>query len=128
MSRSPRTPQFAGSRLIGSTVAFLLLCGAALLGGVQKPKIANPGPWYSGPQAPLVQVFIYPNDCQRNGEARWRNSGEGDDQPDQLLTLDGHSQPGLNTDTLSGAVLTRNAPYLFSLLHHPQAARAPPVA
>jgi hypothetical protein len=120
--------QFSGIRLIGGALAFLLLCGTALLGGAQTSKVAPSGFWHAGTKAPLVDVISYPKDCQRSGESRWRFSSEGDDQPDQPFALEGYPQPLLGTEQHSSPRQPNLSP-LSALLHHrPQAARAPPLA
>jgi hypothetical protein len=93
MSRTGSPTQFLSARIAGA-LALLLVCGAALLGGVQKPKAAAQGFWRAGHQAPLVNVTAYPKDFQRS-ESRWRFLGDGDDQPDQPLAVEAYPYPKL---------------------------------
>jgi hypothetical protein len=128
MSPTPNpTAQSSGIRLIGGALAFLLLCGTALLGGVQKPKIAQTGLWHGGAKAPLVAVIAYPKDCHRN-ELRWRFSGEGDDQQDHPFTLSAYPQRALDGARQCGAAQPQRAALIAFSHYRPQTPRAPPLA
>lgn len=122
------TAKSPGVRLFGGALAFLLLCGAALLGGAQQSKSATTGFWHSGSKAPLVDVTAYPKECQRSGETRWRFSGEGEDPSDQPFALDAFPRPLLHIVKQDQVAQSSHTGLIAFSHHRPQAARAPPVA
>lgn len=121
------TPRLSGIRLLGGALAFLLLCGTALLGGTQQTKTASTGLWHAGTKAPLIDVVAYPKDCQRCGESRWRFSGEGDEPTDQPFALDAFPQPSLYDAKHSIAAPPKRAVLIAFSHYRPQAPRAPPL-
>ncbi len=121
------TPQLSGIRLLGGALAFLLLCGTALLGGTQQAKPTSTGFWHAGTKAPLIDVVAYPKDCQRSGESRWRYTGEGDDSTDQPFALDAYPQPSHLTARQSAAAQPKRAVLIAFSQYRPQAPGAPPL-
>lgn len=119
--------QLSGIRLLGGALAFLLLCGTALLGGTQQAKTSSPGVWQAGTKTPLIDVIAYPKDCQRSGESRWRYTGEGDDPTDQPFALDAYPQASPHTAKQSAAAHPRRVALIAFSHYRPQAPRAPPL-
>lgn len=128
LSTPESTAQSASIRWIGGALAFLLLCGTALVGGAQKPKVAHAGYWHAGTKAPLVDVIAYPKDCQRSGESRWRYPGESDDQLDQPFALEAYPQPPFSIERQDGAAQPKRSAVIAFAHYRPQAPRAPPLA
>ncbi len=125
MSRNASPTRFLHIRIVGA-LAFLLVCGAALLGGTQKPKAASHGVWRSGTQAPLVHVKAYPKDFQRH-ESRRHFWGEGDDQPDQPLALEGYPHPRLSHGLRDQVARSRDEALPIESRYRLQPPRAPPL-
>ena len=125
MFRTPKsTTPISDVRLIGGVLAFLLLCGTTLLGGLHKPKTVATGFWYGGSKAPLIDVIGYPEDCQRAG----RSAGEEADHLDPPCVLHAHPQVLLVSKKRNDAAHPTGAVAIAVLHHRPQAPRAPPLA
>jgi hypothetical protein len=126
MSRTGSPTQFLSVRIVGA-LAFLLLCGAALLGGAQKPKTSSPGVWRVGTQAPLINVKAYPKDFQRNSDARWRYFGDGDDQPDQPFAAAVYPYPDSDQNFHQRALPSHDDALPITARYREQSPRAPPL-
>lgn len=125
MSRTASTTAFFSVPIAGA-LAFLLVCGAALLGGAGKPAAAK-GFWRAGQQAPLINVMAHPKDLHRS-ESRRHFLGEGDDQPDQLLAAETYPQPKFNQGVRDPVVRSKDEALPLESRYRLQPPRAPPLS
>lgn len=125
-------PSSNAAGFFGGLLALLLVCGAALLGGLPEnghKSARAPSLWHSGAEVPLFNTAAYPKDCKRNSDPRGRQGPAGDDQPDldpSAALCNPYPQ------IAQAARMARPAAAAEDIVahspHRPQAARAPPLA
>jgi hypothetical protein len=119
------------TRLLGGVLAMLLICGTALLGGMQGAAAAGKtvrSLWDPDAEIPLLNTMAHPKDFKRSPDQRWRHTGDGDDVPDvdQSSALAPQFALPVSDDGCAGYAATDDRIRFSCSFHRPQAARAPP--